>query len=50
MEQNEEVVVKVYLEKERLWKEQLADLRQKLQVRPLFFRVFMNPFTVFSLS
>uniref|UniRef100_A0A5S6PLI5 Bm3820 n=2 Tax=Brugia malayi TaxID=6279 RepID=A0A5S6PLI5_BRUMA len=31
MEQNEEVVVKVYLEKERLWKEQLADLKQKLQ-------------------
>lgn len=32
MEQNEEVVVKVYMEKERLWKEQLADLKQKLQV------------------
>uniref|UniRef100_A0A915PY47 Bm3820 n=1 Tax=Setaria digitata TaxID=48799 RepID=A0A915PY47_9BILA len=31
MEQNEEIVVKVYLEKERLWKEQLADLKQKLQ-------------------
>ncbi|KAL3990486.1 Fez1 family protein [Acanthocheilonema viteae] len=31
MEQNEEVVVKVYLEKERFWKEQLADLKQKLQ-------------------
>ncbi|EFO27157.1 hypothetical protein LOAG_01331 [Loa loa] len=31
MEQNEEVLVKVYLEKERLWKEQLADLKQKLQ-------------------
>ncbi|VDN23621.1 unnamed protein product [Gongylonema pulchrum] len=32
MEQNEEVVVRVYLEKERLWKEQLADLKHKLQV------------------
>ncbi|VDN43358.1 unnamed protein product [Gongylonema pulchrum] len=31
MEQNEEVVVRVYLEKERLWKEQLADLKHKLQ-------------------
>ncbi|CAG9538602.1 unnamed protein product, partial [Cercopithifilaria johnstoni] len=31
MEQNEEIVVKVYMEKERLWKEQLADLKQKLQ-------------------
>ncbi|KAK0405220.1 hypothetical protein QR680_017862 [Steinernema hermaphroditum] len=31
MEHNEEVVVRVYQEKERQWREQLADLKQKLQ-------------------
>lgn len=32
MEQNEEIIIRVYQEKERMWKEQLADLKQKLQV------------------
>ncbi|KHN83863.1 hypothetical protein Tcan_18551 [Toxocara canis] len=31
MEQNEEVIIRVYQEKERVWKEHLADLKQKLQ-------------------
>uniref|UniRef100_A0A0M3ISK3 Leucine zipper tumor suppressor 2 homolog n=1 Tax=Ascaris lumbricoides TaxID=6252 RepID=A0A0M3ISK3_ASCLU len=31
MEQNEEIIIRVYQEKERMWKEQLADLKQKLQ-------------------
>lgn len=32
MEQNEEIIIRVYQEKERVWEEEIADLKQKLQV------------------
>uniref|UniRef100_A0A0N5AF50 EGF-like domain-containing protein n=1 Tax=Syphacia muris TaxID=451379 RepID=A0A0N5AF50_9BILA len=31
MEQNEEIIIRVYQEKERVWEEEIADLKQKLQ-------------------
>ncbi|VDM99631.1 unnamed protein product, partial [Thelazia callipaeda] len=47
MAQNEEIVVKVYQEKERLWKEQIADMQQKLKY---FYQLINNYFSIYTFN